>query len=182
MDVCVGLHPDAMVTESNAMGSENSFIVFHGRLTTQNLRLIRDSRLFGCIIENPLISLSGMFVVQTSLRLLGRSVRNLLLEPTLFQGGETPFCACTDTHRLIVYINPNWIRVGRRKNAGSDPATPFWFRVFKAKLLHLTVGFHLLSGDRISIDDEFNVNVGLTRFIGRGGQRERTIICFLEVH
>ena len=169
MDVGVGLHPDAMVTESNARGSENSFIVFHGRIAPRNLRVIRDSRLFGCIIENPLIGLSRMFVVQTSLRLLGRSVRLLLLEPTLFQGGETPFGACTDTHRLVVYINPNRIRVGRRKNAGSDPATPFWFRVFKAKLLHLTVGFHLLSGDRISIDDEFNVNVGLTRFIGRGG-------------
>ena len=86
-EVCVGLHPDATVTESKAMGSENSFIVFHGRLAPRNLRVIRDSRLFGCIIENPLIGLSRMFVVQTSLRLLSRSVRLLLLEPTLFQGG-----------------------------------------------------------------------------------------------
>lgn len=156
-----------MAIESNAMGSENSFIVFHGRLALQNLRAIRDSRLFGCILENPLIVLSRMFVIQTSLRLLAWSVRPLLLEPTLFQGSETPFGACTDTHRLVVYINPNWIRVGRRKNACSHPAASFRFCNFKVKLLRLAVGFYLLRGDRLSIDDQFYVHVGFTRLIRR---------------
>ena len=103
-----------------------------------------------------------MIVIQLSLRLLVKSVCLLLLKPTLFQGSEAPLGAGADAHRLVVNIDPNGIRMGRREDAGRDPAASFRSWNFKAKLLRLTICFYRLLGDRISIDDKFYINVRLT--------------------